>query len=108
MLFLFLVIHLHISEFERRYQHNRKLDRPFSEWDVKLAKQPQKNFEQFQAVMWFYIGTSTINGPGPLVHRSSSKCIHVKNGGFSAVPDGTGLVIYAGCYITGYEKITSF
>nr|XP_058970077.1 uncharacterized protein LOC131796502 [Pocillopora verrucosa] len=54
------------------------------------------------------LGTSTINGPGPLVHRSSSKCIHVKNGGFSAVPDGTGLVIYAGCYITGSANRLEF
>ncbi|XP_022792631.1 uncharacterized protein LOC111331727 [Stylophora pistillata] len=46
------------------------------------------------------LGTSTINGPGPLVHRGSLKCIHVQNGGFNAVPDGTRLVIYAGCYIS--------
>lgn len=57
--------------------------------------------------MWFYIGILIINGLGFLVYCSFLKCIYVKNGGFSVVLDGIGLVIYVGCY-DGYEKIISF
>ncbi|XP_068704567.1 uncharacterized protein [Montipora foliosa] len=42
------------------------------------------------------LGTTSVNGPGSLVHLGSLKCIHPAGGG-NNVPDGTRIVIYSGC-----------
>ena len=44
----------------------------------------------------FNSGTTSVNGPGSLVHLGSLKCIHPQGGGTN-VAEGNKLVIYSGC-----------
>ncbi|XP_068704515.1 uncharacterized protein [Montipora foliosa] len=48
------------------------------------------------------LGTTSVNGPGSLVHLGSLKCIHPVGGG-NNVPDGTRMVIYTGCSLSRLE-----
>ena len=43
------------------------------------------------------LGTTSVNGPGSLVHLGSLKCIHTFGGGVS---EGNKLVIYSGCILS--------
>lgn len=45
---------------------------------------------------FFFEGTTSLDGPGSLVHLGSLKCIHPSGGGTNVV-EGNKLVIYAGC-----------
>ena len=42
------------------------------------------------------LGSTSVNGPGSLVHFGSLKCIHPVGGGDS-VSEGNKLMIFAGC-----------
>ena len=44
----------------------------------------------------FSSGTTSLNGPGSLVHLGSLKCIHPQGGGDN-VAEGTKLLIHSGC-----------
>ena len=46
--------------------------------------------------MWSSLGSTSVNGPGSLVHFGSLKCIHPVGGGDS-VSEGNKLMIFAGC-----------
>ena len=43
-----------------------------------------------------FSGTTSVNGPGSLVHLGSLKCIHPVGGG-NSVSEGNKMVIWAGC-----------
>lgn len=45
------------------------------------------------------LGTTSLNGPGSLVHLGSLKCIHPVGGGDN-VAEGTRMVIYSLCSLS--------
>lgn len=52
---------------------------------------------------FFASGSTSLNGPGSLVHLGSLKCIHPQGGG-NSVPEGTKLTIYGGCSMSRYLR----
>ena len=57
-----------------------------------IEKYTVGNYEFF----FLFQGTTSLNGPGSLVHLGSLKCIHPQGGGES-VAEGTKLLIHSGC-----------
>ncbi|XP_020601762.1 uncharacterized protein LOC110040832 [Orbicella faveolata] len=55
-----------------------------------------RSIKRRRANQCWTVGTTSVNGPGSLVHLGSLKCIHPQGGGTS-VSEGNKLVIYAGC-----------
>ena len=49
----------------------------------------------------FFSGSTSLNGPGSLVHLGSLKCIHPQGGG-NSVAEGTKLLIHSGCSLSRY------
>ncbi|XP_067053119.1 uncharacterized protein [Acropora muricata] len=55
-----------------------------------------------RANMCWTLGSTSLNGPGSLVHLGSLKCIHPQGGG-NSVAEGTKLLIYSGCSLSRLE-----
>ncbi|KAL9979348.1 hypothetical protein ACROYT_G016999 [Oculina patagonica] len=55
-----------------------------------------RSIKRRRADQCWTLGTTSLNGPGSLVHLGSLKCIHPLGGG-NSVSEGNGLVIWAGC-----------
>ena len=50
---------------------------------------------------FFISGSTSLDGPGSLVHLGSLKCIHPQGGGVN-VGEGTKLLIHSGCSESRY------
>ncbi|XP_058970157.2 uncharacterized protein [Pocillopora verrucosa] len=55
-----------------------------------------RSIKRRRANQCWTLGTTSLDGPGSLVHLGSLKCIHPSGGGTNVV-EGNKLVIYAGC-----------
>ncbi|KAJ7381185.1 hypothetical protein OS493_004785 [Desmophyllum pertusum] len=55
-----------------------------------------RSIKRRRADQCWTVGTTSLNGPGSLVHLGSLKCIHPSGGG-NNVAEGNKMVIYSGC-----------